>query len=76
MTYEEAIRQLIAKDVERWGQGERQASERLNRKNCPTIGLALNKLAHYDVENINDALAKEAKRVMTAADLRVLKRGG
>lgn len=76
MTYEEAIQQLIAKDVARWGEDERQASTRLNRINCPTIGLALNKLAHYDIENIDEDLAKEAQRIMTAADWRVLKRGG
>jgi hypothetical protein len=76
MTYEQAIDRLVALDVARWGEGERQASRDLNRANYPTIGLAINRLAHYDVDHIDTALAAEAKRLLTDADRRVLRRGG
>ena len=76
MTYQEAIQALVALDVARWGEGERQASTQLRRRNSPTIGLALNALAHYDVENIDGALASEARQLMTADDWRILKQGG
>lgn len=75
-TYETAIDMLVALDVAKWGEGEREASRRLNLTNCPTLGLALNKAAYYDIDNIDEALAAEARRVMTPADLRALKRGG
>jgi hypothetical protein len=76
MTYEEAIDRLVTLDVARWGEGEREASRRLNRRYAPTIGLALNRLAYYDVDNIDEALAKQAEQAMTSADLHALKQGG
>jgi hypothetical protein len=73
MTREEAIAKLVELDVAKWGEGERAAAKRLRSQ--LTHGLALNALAHYDLDAIDDALATEAQRVMTAADRRVLAAG-
>jgi hypothetical protein len=75
MTYDQAIAKLVDLDVAKWGEQERAASEALNRKNYPTIGLALNRLAHYG-DNIDENLAREAKAAFTAADRRALRAGG
>ncbi len=74
MTREEAINALIERDVAKWGEHERAASRELRSR--LSHGLALNALAHFDVENIDDALAAEAKRIMTEDDRRVLRQGG
>lgn len=76
MTYEEAIERLVELDVAKWGEVERAASRALNQRNYSTIGRALNRLAHFDVNNIDQTLAAEAERAMTAADRRALRRGG
>ena len=76
MTYNEAISRLVELDVTKWGEGERAAARRLRQSQNPTIGLALNALAHHDIDHIDEALATDAKRLMTAEDRRVLKRGG
>jgi hypothetical protein len=76
MTREEAIDRMVELDVAKWGEGERQASRSLRSSQYPTVGLALNGLAYFDPANINDGLAAEAKKLLTAADWRVLKRGG
>lgn len=76
LTYEEAILRLVAHDIARWGEAERAASERLNRQNYPTLGLALNRLAHIDLDAIDETLAAQAILVMTDADVATLRRGG
>jgi hypothetical protein len=73
MTHEQVIQALIERDVAKWGEQERIPSERARRRHYPTIGLALNCLAHYDVLNIDEAMAAEAKRIMTPADWLALK---
>ena len=75
MTYDEVVSAIVERDVAKWGEGERAASERLTRKNYPTIGLALNHLAHYDISKIDDDLAKRAKALFTPADRKVLRSG-
>lgn len=71
MTREQAIAALIEKDVAKWGESERPAALRANQD--LTLGLALNKLAHYDIANIDAALAADAKKMMTQSDKRVLR---
>jgi hypothetical protein len=75
MTHQEAIAKLVDLEVVKWGECERAAAQRLNERNYPTIGLVLNRLAYYDLDNIDEALAAEAQRVMTVADRRILKKG-
>ena len=74
MTREEAVAALVERDVAKWGEAEREASKRLRGK--LSHGLALNALAHYDVDAIDKDLARAAQRVMTAADRRSLRTGG
>lgn len=76
MNYEQTIAKLVEHYVEKWGEGERKASEKLCRKNCPTIGLAINKLAHLDPDNINKQLASCAAKLLTADDWVELRKGG
>jgi hypothetical protein len=71
--YEEVIIQLVEHDVSKWGEQERDASNRLRRKNNPTLGLAMNSLAHLDPENIDRRLADEAKKIMTAKEWKSLR---
>lgn len=77
MTRDEAITALVERDVARWGEAERKASRQ--RRDQLSHGLALNALAHYDVDAIDgaidEALAAEAQRVMTAADRKILREG-
>jgi hypothetical protein len=56
------------------GEGEREASRRLNERNYPTIGLALNRLAYYDIDNVDEVLqrSKAPNDKLTIA----LKQGG
>ena len=78
-TYEDAIAALVALDVARWGEGERAASERLHRRNSPTLGLALNTLAHRPEHDYGDTapdLVAAAKAALTEADRDVLRHGG
>lgn len=74
MTHQQAIACLVELDVAKWGEAEREASQRLRGR--LSHGLALNALAHYDIDHIDDSLAADAQRVMTAADRRVLRQGG
>ena len=74
MTREQAIAALVERDVAKWGEAERAASERLRGR--LSHGRALNSLAHYDVDNIDHELAQAAKSVMTDDDERALRQGG
>jgi len=74
MTRAEALDYLVGLDVERWGDGEREASWRMH---CRTShALLLNSIAYRDPEAPDTDLAAEARALMTAADLRVLGEGG
>ncbi len=73
-TREWAIAQLVERDVAKWGEHEREASQRMRGR--LSHGRALNSLAHYDIDNIDHDLAAEAKRVMTAQDWDELYNGG
>lgn len=53
MTYEQAIAKLVEHDVAKWGESERVASERLHRREMPTLALALAKVATLDVDYID-----------------------
>lgn len=76
-TYDDAIDMLVERDVARWGESERAASRALRRSTCPTIGLAVNALVHYDsAERIDRAAVAAAAKLLTAADMRTLRRGG
>lgn len=74
MTRDEAIAKLVDLDVAKWGEGERAASQQMRTR--LSHGLALNALAHYDLDNIDTELAAEAKRAMTRADWAKLREGG
>lgn len=76
MTLDAAISALVERDVAKWGEAEREASRRLNRRNYPTLGLALNRLAYYDPDVVDSRLAAQAILAMTHEDVRVLRRGG
>lgn len=71
MTREEAVAKLVELDVAKWGESERESSARTNGK--MSHGLALNRLAHYDINNVDASLAAQAEEVMTSADARVLR---
>ena len=76
MTYEQVIDRLVAASLARWPGEDAEASRRFYREQCPSIGLALNKLAHWDVDNIDQGLAEQASQLLTPADWRVLRQGG
>lgn len=83
---EEALDALVAQDVARWGEAEREASRRLHGRQ--TYGLLLNTLyaraalaadaAGRDPEQDPDvvALRDAASKALTDADWRVLRQGG
>lgn len=73
MTREEAIAKLVDADVAKWGEGERAASQEMRRN--LSHALALNAVAHLDLDNIDKALAKVAKAMMTPADKKALRNG-
>lgn len=78
-TLKEAIAELVALDVARWGEGEREASRKLNARQNQTYGLALNCLAHRPEYGYGDAvphLVAAAKSALTADDLAFLSKGG
>lgn len=74
MSREQAIDRLVELDVAKWGEGEREASRRMHGKR--SHGRAVNAVAHYDLDNIDQALAAEARALFTEDDLADLRRGG
>ena len=74
MTREEAIAALVERDVAKWGESEREASVAAHGR--LSHGLALNALAVYDIRNVDKALQKVARSLMTDADKRALRQGG
>lgn len=74
LTRDQAIAQLVERDVTKWGDAERESSARLRSK--LSHGLAVNALAHYDADRVDTELAAEARRIMTAADRKTLRKGG
>lgn len=74
MTREQAIAALVERDVARWGEAAREASQRMRAS--LTHGRALNALAHYDPDAVDAVMAADAQSVMTAADRRALRAGG
>lgn len=71
---EDAIKRLVELDVSKWGEAERAASHR--SRSALTHGLALNTLAHYDVDAVDAEMASDAQAVMTTTDHRILRSGG
>jgi len=76
LTYEQSVTALVDRYVAKWGEAERAASTRLVRQDYPTLGLALNRLASFDLDNIDLDLSAQAILAMTADDVRTLRRGG
>lgn len=70
MDYEAVIAALVEKAVAKWGESARGEGPAY-RRTYPTLGLALNHLAHYD-----PAVAGLAKAALTEADRASLRRGG
>lgn len=73
LTREEAIQALVEHDVRKWGEAERAASIELRSR--LTHGLALNALAHLDIDHIDRRMAADARKVMTKADKASLRQG-
>lgn len=73
---EEAIAALVESDVRRWGEGERQASQRAHAGR--SYGRALNELANRaDLADAPDPeLRAAAKAALTSADRYDLSKGG
>ena len=65
---------LVELSVQRWGDGEREPSRRIY--GCLSHGLALNTLAHWDIDAIDARMAAAAQAAMTDDDRRVLEQGG
>ena len=75
MDYEAVINALVEKAVAKWGESARGEGPAY-RRTYPTIGLALNHLAHFDPEASDPMLARLAKSALTDADRASLRRGG
>ncbi len=73
-TRTEAIDRLVELDVARWGESEREPARRL--RSVLSHALALNMLAYYDLDAIDEQLAADADEIMTDADRRELRSGG
>jgi len=76
-TYEDALAELVAQDVARWGEGERAASREQHSKR--SYGRLLNELAARG--ELADApgwreLREAAEAMLTDADWRELRQGG
>lgn len=65
-TREQAIAELIARDIAQHGEDEREASTERRSRLCHA--LALNALAYYDTDSIDDRLAVEARRALLRAE--------
>lgn len=66
-----AIDALVELDVQKWGEGERQASRDMHRRNLISYGLALNALARrpeYEYGDLVPHLVDAANAALTAAD--------
>jgi len=81
MTREEAIQALVAHDVARWGEGERDAARRMHGK--LSHGLAVNAMGARlalsdDPAEVaeGERIMREAKAILTLADKRELRKGG
>lgn len=76
MTRQEAIDQLIEQDVQRWGEGEREASRR--RHSSRSLGRALSELANRAelAGNPGSSLRAQANAALTDADWADLAEGG
>lgn len=79
-THDDAIAALVALDCARWGEHEREASERLYRRHTRgSYGLALNSLARrpeYDFGDAVPSLVAAAKAAMTDDDHEYLRKLG
>jgi hypothetical protein len=75
-TREAAIAALVEQDVAKWGEGEREASQRMHAHR--SLGLALNELwARSVLRDAPDAdLKRAAKAALTAVDRAALRQGG
>lgn len=76
-TREEAIEALAALDAAKWGEAEREPSRQRSRGR--SFGLLLNSLARRPEFDYGDAvphLVAAAKKALTAADRRELRKGG
>jgi hypothetical protein len=71
-----AVAMLVAQDVVRWGESQRDASRRGHAKR--TMGLALNELANRAelADAPNKALRAAAKAALSRADHALLRQGG
>lgn len=74
MTREQAIAALVERDVAKWGEAERAASEQM--RSALSHGMALNALAHYEPANIDRELAKQAKALLSKADKKIFRAAG
>jgi len=75
-TREEAIQALVAQDVARWGEAEREASAMQHSRR--SLGIALTELANRAelAGAPNAALRAAADAALTSSDWRWLRQGG
>lgn len=75
-TREDAIAALVEMDVGRWGDSEREASQRMH--SARSLGLALNEIwARYELAGeLADEIRKAAQAALTSADRAALRKGG
>lgn len=76
MTLKDVQTEIVERLVAKWGEQERGPSWDYVRQAYPTLGLALNKLAHWDIANIDYHLSAQAIMAMTDQDVRRLRQGG
>lgn len=73
-TNEEALNMLVELEVARWGESEREPARRHHAG--LSHALRLNRIANWDIDQIDHDLAAAAKRLMTKEDRRILRQGG
>ncbi len=73
-TRDAAINKLVDLYAAKWGEGERAATKDMLRGY--SYGRAINSIAHFDVNAIDDELAAAAKHILTDKDWAELRKGG
>lgn len=78
ITTEAALDALVALDVAKWGEGEREAARKMH--SGKSRGLLINSIVHHQGNDFGDAFdaatKKTAKQQLTADDLASLRKGG
>jgi len=74
---DEALEAILDCIMTKWPQGDRAKEDAaLRRQRKWTYGLALNTLAHFDVNDIDPTLVSAAEAALTSSDRAELQKGG